>query len=191
MSVEKKLYRQTAYAHLIMKGNKTKTIGPKHPKQNKHSEDFIIDEMRKYAKDISIILLFTTNSPCLAREGRKPCARNLTDFSKKHQVPMKTFFIKPYYFIKNIDYLNNQHAGKPSWDPHYEYNLEYNLSEFKYKCKEIPEDQMEKVCNIIRNILSKYSELAQAYNKWKRTGTETSAELESSLREEMIGGAIR
>lgn len=50
---------------------------------------------------------------------------------------------------------------------------------------------MEKVCNIIRNILSKYSELAQTYNKWKRTGTETSAELESSLREEMIGGAIR
>ncbi|KAG7325355.1 hypothetical protein KOW79_011671 [Hemibagrus wyckioides] len=181
--IDKILYHQTAFAVLIMKDNTYKTVGPKKPKNKKHSEERMLTEMSKNVKDISKILFFTTNSPCLAREGT-PCRDSLLKFSQDHQIPITVFFKRPYVFSRNIEDLIKEEE-KLLWDTDYEFHLKFDIKDFIYKFKETDESERTIIYNSIKYICSKYSNEAQTYQKWKQAETEIWEELESKLREKI------
>ncbi|XP_047672879.1 uncharacterized protein LOC113658477 [Tachysurus fulvidraco] len=99
ISLIKYKYRQLAFAILIKTNNEANNssqhsslnneieiIGPFFPNGKKHSEDLLIEELRK-KKNISVVWIYTVNSPCLGRNYNCPksyqsCLYNLINYAK-------------------------------------------------------------------------------------------------------------
>ncbi|XP_058262855.1 uncharacterized protein LOC131363900 [Hemibagrus wyckioides] len=190
-----KKYRQRAFAILKLnnKSNnkeKTEVIPPFYPKRKRHSEDFIIEEIKE-RNDISEVWIYTTNSPCLGRKPNPPCMSKLINFAKSHLIKIYIGFSNYYIFNKNMyRFIQNQEDDETrNWNSDHKFQVQFNVREFKYNCEEnkkIKDNNLITAAyNIIMNILSKYSGLEKTYKDWHQTGSETLAELESTLREEM------
>ncbi|XP_058263323.1 uncharacterized protein LOC131364211 [Hemibagrus wyckioides] len=201
-----KKYRQQAFAILKKKENNklnneekteerslnysTEVIGPFYPKHKKHSEDFIIKEINE-RNNISEVWIYTTNSPCLGRKSHLPCMFNLINLAISRQIKMYIGFSNYYIFNKNMyRFIRNlQDDETRDWNSDQEFQVQFNITEFICKCKEnekIKDNNLITAAyNIIKNILPEYSGLEKTYKDWHQTGSETLAELESTLREEM------
>ncbi|XP_058261606.1 uncharacterized protein LOC131363271 [Hemibagrus wyckioides] len=199
--LKKNKYRQQAFAILKLKNNTLiminnkiynliKVIGPFYPEHNKHSEDFIFEEIEK-RNDISEVWIYTTNSPCLGRKSHSPCMLNLINLAISRQIKINIVFSNYYIFKKNM-YSVFQNLGDDEtrdWNSDHKFQVQFNITEFIYNCEEnkkIKDNHLITAAyNIIKNILPEYSGLEKTYKDWHQTGSETLAELESTLREEM------
>lgn len=170
--------------------NSIEVIGPFYPKRKKHSEDFIIKEIKE-RNNISEVWIYTTNSPCLGRRSHSPCMFNLINLAKSHDIKIYIGFSNYYIFNKNMyRFIRNlQDDEMRDWNSDHKFPVQFNIREFIFNCKENKKikdgNLITAAYNIIKNILPEYSGLGKTYKDWHQTGSETLAELESTLREEM------
>ncbi|XP_027026785.2 uncharacterized protein LOC113658482 [Tachysurus fulvidraco] len=164
--------------------NEIELIGPFVPKGKKHSEDFLIKQLKE-RNNFSEVWIYTTNSPCLGRISHSlqfhlPCLYNLINLAINHNIKMYIGFSKYYIFIKNMyEFIQNlEDDGLRNWNPDHKFQVKFTITEFKFNCKA--------ASNIIKNIVSECSDLEMTYRKWHQKGSETSVEFESTLRKEMM-----
>ncbi|XP_058261581.1 uncharacterized protein LOC131363254 [Hemibagrus wyckioides] len=196
--------RQYAVAYLCKKDGSVLMIGPFSPR-DRHSEDFIIEEISELLKKNEIIhyskiLIYTVNSPCIGRKGEIPCMCKLIDLSvklsKNYGIKMYIAFSTFYVFIKNIaDIIGNSKELEDDWMKIIEY---YNLQQVKFSVtfpkfekmniskKKIPRKKRQFFCETLNDVLSVWSKSSEKTCKeWIEIEATTEEILESTLRNEI------
>ncbi|XP_046709651.1 uncharacterized protein LOC124388722 [Silurus meridionalis] len=131
--INKNKNRQHAFVFLKKKVEGEYIIdikGPYKPKNKKykHSEDFIMEEIKPLInKDLSEIWIYTLNNPCIGRKNHLPCMYNLIKFSERYpDLKMNIVFSKYYIFINNINRIRDKEEIKANAGLSEEQESKYN-----------------------------------------------------------------